>query len=117
MSKNNPKLNLSSELPAAEPVQESPKKESAKQESAKAKKNTGKAKSGRPNIFQRIGKFFKDMLSELKKVDWPPMQKTKSNPGVLANLSTVLVVVLFFLVIMTAFDFGLTALMNLLLNT
>ena len=71
---------------------------------------------GRPNIFKRIGKVFREMISELKKVDWPPFRRTKNNPGVWANLGTVIIVVLFFLIIITAFDSGLLALLRLLVG-
>ena len=70
----------------------------------------------RPNIFRRIGKVFREMISELKKVEWPHFARTKNNPGVWANLGTVIIVVLFFLVIITAFDSGLLALLRLLVG-
>ena len=56
------------------------------------------------------------MISELKKVEWPPFKRTKNNPGVWANLGTVIIVVLFFLVVITAFDSGLLALFRLLMD-
>ena len=89
-------------------------KKSAKSNSAKNSKNPGN--NGQPNVFQRMAKGFSGMISELKKVDWPSMKRTKNNPGVLANTGTVLFVVLFFLVIITAFDSGLLALLRLLVG-
>ncbi|HIV00229.1 MAG TPA: preprotein translocase subunit SecE [Candidatus Stercoripulliclostridium merdipullorum] len=83
---------------------------------AGGKAKSQKAKSDRPNIFKRIAKVFREMISELKKVDWPPFKKTKTSPGVWSNTATVLVVVLFFLIIITAFDSGLSALLRLLTN-
>lgn len=62
----------------------------------------------KPNIFQRIAKGFKEIVSELKKVTWP------KGPQVVASTSVVLVVVLFFLVTIGAFDFLLSFLLNLL---
>lgn len=62
----------------------------------------------------RIARVFREMISELKKVDWPPFKRTKNNPGVLVNTGTVLIVVLFFLIIITLIDAGLTALLQLL---
>lgn len=46
------------------------------------------------------------MVSELKKVTWPKFSKVLKQTGV------VLAVVLFFLVIVTAIDFGLTELLK-----
>lgn len=72
------------------------------------------AKKDGPNIWQRFAKFIREIISELKKVDWPPFKRSKSNPGVFANLGIVLIVVVIFLVIITAFDAGLGALLRLL---
>jgi preprotein translocase subunit SecE len=79
---------------------EKPRKEVTK----KAKKNNGNKK---PNIFKRMGAKFKDIFSELKKVTWPTFAKVIQQTGV------VIVVVLVFLVIITAFDRGLLELLNL----
>jgi len=56
------------------------------------------------------------MISELKKVDWAPFKKTKNNSGVITQTATVLVVVVFFLIFISLFDTGLTALLDLLLE-
>lgn len=77
-------------------------------------KKAAKNKSNKPNIWQKLQKVFREIISELKKVDWPPFKRTKNNPGVIANTSTVLVVVVFFLVIVTSFDFLLAFLLKLL---
>ena len=77
------------------------------------KKSSGEA---RPNIFKRIAKVFREMISELQKVEWPPFKRTKNNAGVWANLGTVIIVVVFFLVVITAFDTGLLALFQLLMG-
>lgn len=55
-------------------------------------------KTKRPNIFVRLGRFFKKSWSELKKVSWPNFKTVCKNTGV------VLLVVLFFLVIVLASD-------------
>lgn len=106
MAKN--KLDLRLEE-SSEPVKQNKPAEPAKKAAAEKKKE----KTG-PNFFQRIARKFREMISELKKVEWPPWQRTKNNPGVLANTGTVLVVVAFFLVVITAVDFGLAALLKLL---
>ncbi len=66
-----------------------------------------KKKSGKPNFFKRIGAKIKDVFSELKKVTWPTFGKTVKKTCV------VIVVVLAFLVVITAFDYGLMQLLTL----
>ena len=34
------------------------------------------------NIFRRIGKWLKEMRSELKKVQWPTAKQTANNTGI-----------------------------------
>lgn len=58
-------------------------------------------KNKKPNIFKRIGAKLKDVFSELKKVSWPAFPKVVKQTGI------VLAVVAIFLVVITAFDFGL----------
>lgn len=69
----------------------------------KDKKNSGKKK---PNFFQRIGRTFKEMFSEIKKVTWLKPKETVARWGV------VLLVVLVFLLVIMGFD----ALCNYLLS-
>ena len=71
-------------------------------EAKKAKK-----KGGKPGFFKRMGAKIKDVFSELKRVTWPTFPKVVKKTGV------VLVVVLAFLVIITAFDTGLLQLLTL----
>lgn len=100
------KLNLSVDVDAIGPAP-SPNKET---KTKKPAKKTG------PNLWQRFVKVIREIISELKKVDWPPFKRSKNNPGVIANLGIVLVVVVFFLILITAFDAGLGALLRLLTN-
>ncbi len=65
-------------------------------------------KNKKPNIFKRLGMKIKDVFSELKKVNWPKFPKVVKNTGI------VLGVVLMFLVVITAFDFGLLELLRLI---
>ena len=67
-----------------------------------------KKKSGKPGFFKRIGLKIKDVFSELKKVSWPSFSKVVKKTGV------VIVVVLAFLVVITAFDSGLMELLTLI---
>jgi preprotein translocase subunit SecE len=69
-----------------------------------------KAKADKPNIFVRFGRKVKEIFSELKKVTWPTFGKVVKTTGV------VLVVVLVFIVIYTAIDSGLLAILDLLTN-
>ena len=41
-----------------------------------------KKKDAKPGIFARIGKWFKEMKSELKKVQWPSFKQTMNNTGI-----------------------------------
>lgn len=70
----------------------------------KSAKKVQKAK--KPNIFKRMGAKFKDVFSELKKVSWPSFSKVVKQTGI------VLAVVAIFLVVITAFDFGLSQFLN-----
>lgn len=66
-----------------------------------------KKKNDKPNFFKRIGMKTKDVFSELKKVSWPSFSKVVKKTGI------VLVVVLIFLIVITAFDYGLLQLLQL----
>jgi preprotein translocase SecE subunit len=70
--------------------------------------NKAKKKDGKPGFFKRIGSKIKDVFSELKKVVWPSFGKVVKQTGV------VLVVVILFLVVITAFDYGLLNLLKLI---
>ncbi len=67
-------------------------------------------KNKKPNFFQRIGRKIKEVFSEIKKVSWPSFGKVVKQTGVVIG------VVLVFLVIITAIDFGLSQLLRLLTN-
>lgn len=75
------------------------------------KKQSEKKAKKEPNFFVKAGRWIKSkvtgMISELKKVTWPKFSKVLKQTGV------VLVVVLFFLIIVTGIDRGLTALLSL----
>ncbi len=73
------------------------------------KKDVKKVKKNKkPNIFKRLGAKIKDIFSELKKVSWPGFKKVVKETGI------VIVVVLIFLVVITAFDSGLLKLLELI---
>ena len=103
MSKNNPKLDLPDI--EATPAQS----ETQKKKNAPAKKTGNKKR-------RSLGKFFRDIISELKKVNWASFKKTKDNSGVVGQTGVVLMVTLFFMVIIALVDTGLGQLLKLLLN-
>ena len=70
--------------------------------------NKTKKKDGKPGFFKRMGGKIRDVFSELKKVVWPSFGKVVKQTGV------VLVVVILFLVVITAFDYGLLNLLKLI---
>ncbi len=67
------------------------------------KKNKGKKESGFVLFFKKIGRAFKGMVEELKKVTWPTWTATLKSTGI------VLIFVVVFLVVLMAMDalFGL----------
>ncbi len=79
-----------------------PKSEPKKQKDTKKQK-----KNKKPNFFKRIWLKIKDVFSELKKVTWPKFPKIIKQTGI------VLAVVLIFLIVITAFDYGLLELLKL----
>ena len=66
--------------------------------SDKAKKDKKADKKAKPGLFARVGKWLKDMKSELKKVVWPSKADVKTNTIV------VLVTVAIAAVVMIALD-------------
>ncbi len=64
----------------------------------------------KPNIFVRMGRKLKETFSELKRVTWP------SFPKVVRSTCVVLVVVVVFLVVVTAINFGLQELLKVITN-
>lgn len=62
----------------------------------------------KPNIFVRMGRKLKETFSELKRVTWPTF------PKVVKSTCVVLVVVLAFLVVVTALNVGLQELFKLI---
>lgn len=78
-------------------------------ENAKQQKDVKKTKKKdkKPGFFKKLGSKIKDIFSELKKVSWPTFPKIVKQTGI------VLVVVLLFLVVISAFDFGLLKLLQL----
>ena len=64
----------------------------------------------KPGLFKRIGKWFREMRSELKKVSWPTAKAT------LKNVGTVIACVLVVGVFIWVFDWVIHAVIQALLN-
>lgn len=82
------------------------------------KKTSNKRKGVEDNnsFGKRSAAWFRGMKAELKAVTWPPFKSTPKVTGVWSNIATVLLVVFFFLIVVTAFDSGLTSLFKLLVG-
>ena len=61
----------------------------------------------KPNIFVRMGRKIKEVFSELKKVTWPSFGKVVKSTGIVIS------VVVIFLILFTAINFGLSTLLEL----
>lgn len=81
-------------------------------------KNDKKSATKKTNAKKRKspGRFFRDIISELKKVEWAKFKSTKGSKGVLAQTGTVLLIVAIFIVLITAMDLGLSELLGLLIG-
>ena len=64
----------------------------------------------KPRFFKRLGKYFRDVGSEMKKVTWPTWAQTWKNT--LVVLATVAV----FAVVVWVLDYALTTIRTLLIN-
>ena len=85
---------------------ENEKLEQTKQAASKKDKKSEK----KPGFFSRIGKWLKEMKSELKKVQWPTKKQTVNNT--LIVIACVVVVGLFIWI----FDFVATSVIDLLIS-
>lgn len=64
----------------------------------------------KPSIFSRIGKWFRELKSECRKIVWPTKSQTINNTGVV--LATVLAVGVFIWILDAVFNFGVTTLIQ-----
>lgn len=113
MAKKTPKTQTSTEETtnnaAQQEVQKAAVNVDSKNESSKAKKSVNNKKNTekKTNIFKRMGKGIKGIVSELKKVTWPKGKEVGKNTAV------VLTVVVLFFVILFALDYVLGGLFGL----
>ena len=76
-----------------------------------AEKKAGEpAKAKKPSIFARIGKWFRELKGECKKIVWPTRQQTTNNTAVV--LATCLIIGVFIWVLDAVFQFGVSALIR-----
>ncbi|MDD4796960.1 MAG: preprotein translocase subunit SecE [Eubacteriales bacterium] len=87
------------------------KKAAAKAATKPEKKNKKQQKKSFGAVFHKIGRFFREVVSEMKKVSWPTRK----------DFLTYSLAVFVFVIIMTAIvftmDTGLTVLLNKILGT
>ena len=79
-----------------------------KTSNSKVETKKAQSKDKKDNIFKKIGRKFKEVFSEIKKVTWPDFKTIVKSTGV------VLGVVAIFLVVITLMDLGLGALLELI---
>ena len=65
----------------------------------------------KPNVFSRIGSFFRSCVGEIKKITWPTVAQTSKNFGVVVLVIIVAGIAIYGL------DRGLYALLHLVMNT
>ena len=74
------------------------------------KKDKKSEKKSKPGVFSRIGRWLRELKSELKKVQWPSRKQTVNNT--LIVIACVVIVGLFIWI----FDFAASGLINALIN-
>lgn len=75
---------------------------------SKAEKDAKPAKEKKPGFGKRAGKYFRDTKGEFKKIIWPTL------PTVVRNTSVTLAMCAVLGIVICLFDFGLGALIDLL---
>ena len=71
-----------------------------------APKKPAKKGDKKPNFFVRAGRKIKETFSELKRVTWPSLPQALKATGV------VIVIVIIFLIVIKAFNFGFSQLLE-----
>ena len=77
---------------------------------AAANKDKKSEKKSKPSIFSRIGRWLRELRSELKKVQWPTAKQTVNNTAI------VIVCVIVVGIFIWLFDFAAGGLINALIN-
>ena len=87
-----------------------PADKAAEDKAGKAEKDPKSAKKKGPGLGTRMAKYFRDTKGEFKKVVWPTFPTVLRNTGVVLALCVVLGVIICLV------DFGLGALVDLMLS-
>ena len=87
-----------------------PADEAAEDKAGKAEKDPKSAKKKGPGLGTRMAKYFRDTKGEFKKIVWPTFPTVMRNTGVVLALCVVLGVIICLV------DFGLGALVDLMLS-
>ncbi len=85
-------------------------KEKSPKEKAPKEKSPKKAANKKPNVFKRIGNYFREVISEIKKIVWPTPKATFKNTGVVLLSMLIVGLVIF------GVDSGLYYLFGLIMN-
>ena len=76
-----------------EKIEQAGQADAAKSAPAKADKKAKDEKKSKPGFFARVAKWFKEMKSELKKVQWPSAKTVRNNTAIV--IACVIVVGIF----------------------
>ncbi len=74
--------------------------------SAEKKQTEKPAKAKKPSIFARVGKWFRELKGEIRKIVWPTREQTVNNTVVV--IVAILVVGVFIWVLDAIFNLGIT---------
>ena len=76
----------------------------------KATDKSTKKVDKKPNVFSKIGKYFRECKGEIKKITWPTVNTVFKNMGIV--VSVIIVMGLF----IYGLDYGLTAVFKLIMD-
>lgn len=85
--------------------------EKLEKKDTKAVAKVAPKKDKKPSIFQRMGKWFRDMIGEIKRITWPTIPQTLKNT--LIVIVVVLVVGLYIWVLDAILSYGISFLRTL----
>lgn len=80
----------------------------AKNKDASSEKKQSNNK--KPGFFSRVGKWFRDLKSEAKKVVWPTRKQTINNSGIV--IAAILIIGAFIWILDAIFNLGITTLIT-----
>lgn len=77
---------------------------------AEKKQSEKPVKAKKPSIFARIGKWFRELKAEIRKIVWPTRAQTINNT--LVVIAAILVVGVFIWILDAVFNFGIQTLIT-----